>query len=170
MARGIIGFFILLGLTACSQSAEPLRTAEHNNVWLAGQPTAEDFQVWADAGRTVIINIRPDDEIAQLSFDPAEAALEAGVTYVQFGVGGSEGFTTGMTAALTFQLNMHEEENVVIHCASGNRAAHIYAAHLIQTGQVAPEGADDLGLTPNGELDPAIMRQLSTDYAAAFPE
>ncbi len=172
MNRILTGLVILLTLTACSQEPDgpPQVTAEHNGLWLAGQPSAEEIQAWADAGRTVVINIRPDDEIAELPYNESAAALAAGVTYVQFGVGGSDGFNPSMTSALTLQLNLNEGENIVLHCGSGRRAANIYAAHLIETGQVSPEEANSLGLTPGSELDPAVMRQLSPQYAEAFPE
>ncbi len=178
MIRLISGLLLLVTATACSQggdsqtadSAPPQITAEHNGIWLAGQPSAADIQAWADAGRTVIINIRPDDEVAELPFQEDVAALGAGMTYVQFGVGGSDGFSRSMTSTFTFQMSMNEGAGLVLHSATGRRAAYLYAAHLIETGQVTPEEVDSLGLAPDGNLDPAVMRQLSPQYAEAFPE
>ncbi|MEE2526399.1 sulfur transferase domain-containing protein [Hyphobacterium sp. HN65] len=170
MIRFVLGFFLMLTACAAADDMPERVTAIHNDVWLAGQPSPEQLQSWADQGRTVIINIRPDDEMAQLPFDESQLALEAGMTYAQFGVGGSAGFNPSMTSALTFQLNLHEGENIVLHCVSGTRAAHIYTAHLIETGQVTPAEANSLGLAPRGELNPIVMRQLSPRFAAAFPE
>ena len=178
MIRPLFGILFLVTATACSQGGNgqsadagpPQVIAEHDGIWLAGQPTEADIQAWADAGRTVIINIRPDDEVSELSFQEDVAALGAGMTYVQFGVGGSDGFSRSMTSALAFQLSMNEDANIVLHSESGLRAAHIYAAHLIESGQVTPEEADSLGLIPDGNLDPVMMRQLSPQYAEAFPE
>lgn len=170
MTRWLAVLGLLISIPAFADELPESVAAEHNGIWLAGQPDMDQLQAWAEAGRTAVINIRPADELADLPFDASKATLNAGMTYAQFGVGGTESFDPSMTSALTRQLQMHSEENVVLHCVSGTRAAHIYTAHLIETGQIAAEDANTLTLSPRGDLNPAVMRQLSPRYAEAFPD
>lgn len=171
MIRLALTLMLLLAPAAMAQTELPPRvTAAHGNVWLAGQPGAEDINAWADAGATAVINIRPEDERATLDFDEPSTVTGLDMSYTTMDVGGSAGFNPAMTAVLTEVLASLDGETVVLHCVSGNRAGHIYVAHLIETGQVAPEDAEALGLTPGGTINAGVLRQLSPRYAAAFPE
>lgn len=142
--------------------------SSHGRVQIAAQPDAAEIQSWIDAGTTLVISVRTEREMNELAFNEAELFGQAGVTYVNIPMGYELGYSPDATSAIAELLAVHDGP-VVIHCTIGFRAAHAYAASLIETGQLDPVEANELALSPRGDLDPDTMRSLSPRYAAAFP-
>lgn len=98
-------------------------------VWFAGQPTAEEIRDWGGNGVVLIVNSRTPEEMAGLGFDEAEVSEQAGIRYVELPIGGSHGADPQLTLMLA-QLLEEVDGIVVMHCRSGMRSAHLYAAYL----------------------------------------
>ncbi|OLF80782.1 hypothetical protein AWH62_13750 [Maricaulis sp. W15] len=131
--------------------------ARHDNVWLASQPGEADLQAWAEAGARLVINSRTPEETASLPFDLAAAVAALGMRYVEMPIGGQYGADPAFTLALAGILD-DSDGAVVMHCRSGTRSAHLYAAHLIATGKAGTDPFDTMGW-PGGR-DPGMVRAL----------
>ncbi|MEE2566118.1 beta-lactamase hydrolase domain-containing protein [Hyphobacterium marinum] len=167
----VMSAFCLMLPAAIAQDAEPLPprvVAIDGNVWIAGQPSEAMFAAWAEAGATTVVNLRTARENGEVSFDGAVAAAEHGLAYSAMETGYEAGYSPEMVAALTDILDAAQGP-VVLHCASGTRAANLYTAYRIERGDLAPEDAAEAHLAPHTDLNPEIMRMLSPRYAAAFP-
>ena len=140
----------------------------HNNIRIAAQPDADELQTWIDEGTTLVISVRTQREMSELPFDQGAMLQGAGIAYANIPMGYELGYSPEGTSALSAVLGAHDGP-VVLHCTIGYRAAHVYAAHLIETGAIAPAEANRLNLSPRGDLNAEVMRELSPVYAAAFP-
>ena len=80
------------------------------------------------------------------------------MTYVEIPMGGADGAGPHVTAALAKVFD-EAPGRVAIHCRSGTRAAHAYAAHLSATGEL--EDPADLGWP--GGLSDSQLRALAPD-------
>ena len=164
-----LAVIISISSSATAQdNALPRVVSEHSNVQIAAQPDVDQLQDWIDAGTTLVISVRTAREMSELPFDEAAILQGAGVAYAHIPTGYETGYSTSAIDAISTILAAHDGP-VVLHCTVGWRAAHVYTAHLIETGVVSPEGAESLGLSPNGELSADVMRDLSPRYAEAFP-
>lgn len=93
----------------------------------AGQPTAAQLQELARAGYKTVIDLRAPGE--NRGFDEAQAAREAGLTYVNVPVTPKEmdeSTLDGFSQALR-----NAERPVLVHCATANRVGGIYYAWLV---------------------------------------
>ena len=131
--------------------------ARHDRIWLASQPDEADLDAWAAAGARTVINSRTPEETASLHFDLAAAVEARGMRYVEMPIGGSHGADPSLTSALT-EILAAQDGPVVMHCRSGTRSAHLYAAHLMSTGTAG----DDPFATMNwpGGRDADLVRAL----------
>ncbi len=129
----------------------------HDRVWLAGQPMEADIRAWADAGVKLVVNSRTPEETAQLPFDMAATVTGAGMTYVEMPIGGPYGANPIHTAELAHLLET-EPGTVVLHCRTGTRSAHLYAAHLLATSQAGGNPFETMGWP--GPADPSMVRAL----------
>ncbi|WP_291844948.1 sulfur transferase domain-containing protein [Maricaulis sp.] len=131
--------------------------ARHNSVWLASQPNEADLDAWAADGARIVINSRTHEETASLPFDMAAAVAARGMHYVEMPIGGSHGAGPALTRALG-EILQADDGPVVMHCRSGTRSAHLYAAHLIATGQAGDDPFETMNW-PGGR-DPGMVRAL----------
>lgn len=131
--------------------------ARHDRIWLASQPDEADLDAWAAAGARTVINSRTPEETASLHFDLAAAVEARGMRYVEMPIGGSHGTDPSLTSTLT-EILASQDGPVVMHCRSGTRSAHLYAAHLMSTGTAG----DDPFATMNwpGGRDADLVRAL----------
>jgi len=141
----------------------------HGNIRIAAQPEADELQTWIDDGTTLVISVRTQREMSELDFDEGAMLQDAGIAYANIPMGYELGYSPEGTSALSAVLNAHDGP-VVLHCTIGYRAAHVYVAHLIETGTIAPDEANSLNLSPRGDLNAEVMRELSPIYAEAYPE
>lgn len=103
----------------------------------AGQPTAAQLQELAKAGYKTVIDLRAPSE--DRGFDEAQAAREAGLTYVnvpvtpsEMGVATLDGFIQALRSA---------ERPVLVHCGTSNRVGGAYLAWLVLEKGESPEQA-----------------------------
>ena len=90
----------------------------------SGQPDAAVLQAIADAGFTAVVDFRsaPEDR----GLDEQKVVEELGMVYVTLPVSGPVDATFDNATALD-KILAENEGRVFLHCASGNRAAALYA-------------------------------------------
>lgn len=142
---------------------------QRDGVWLGAQPQAEDYAALKAAGVRRIINLRPAEEMATLDFDAQARANAAGLAYSVIPIAGNAGFTPAALEA--FAKAMAETPNgLLLHCASGARAGHLYAAWLVRERGLSPQAAmaqvAPLGLWPL-PMERLLGKPLAVDYAPA---
>jgi uncharacterized protein (TIGR01244 family) len=127
------------------------RALAHGEVLLGTQPSGADFAALRAAGVTSIVNLRSQEEMATIGFDPALAAREAGLDYLHSPVAGTAAFTPELLDAFAREME-RADGRVLLHCASGARAGQLYAAWLVRERGYAPDAAmrevAPLGLWP----------------------
>jgi uncharacterized protein (TIGR01244 family) len=89
-----------------------------------GQPGPGAWEPLARAGVRTVVNLRPDDEIADRN--EAEEVRSAGLAYVHIPVRDADDLTR--EAAQTLQQVLHSSPaSVLVHCGSANRAGALIA-------------------------------------------
>lgn len=129
MTNILVSFLSLLGV-AMSEPATDSIVTRHGDVWLASQPSEADLDAWAAAGATLVINSRTPEETAGLPFALQSEVEARGMRYVELPIGGASGASPALTTQLAGLLESNEGP-VVMHCRSGTRSAHLYAAYLV---------------------------------------
>ncbi len=143
MTQLLVSLLSLFGVTMTQPTANSPVSASivsrHGDVWLASQPSEADLDAWAAAGATLVINSRTPQETASLPFAMREAVEQRGMRYAELPIGGASGADPALTPQLA-ELLQSAEGSVVMHCRSGTRSAHLYAALLMSLDptEVAP--------------------------------
>jgi uncharacterized protein (TIGR01244 family) len=167
MKKLLIGFAaaLLLGASAVAEDARltPVEdghaiVARDGDLFIAAQPTPEDLDAWAAQGVTIVVNLRSRAETAELPFDPAAEAAARGLNYSEIPMGGSDGVSPDIVDQLAAILK-DAEGPVVLHCRTGSRAAHAYAAYLQSQGEADATDLADFGWP--GGLDAATVSALT---------
>lgn len=134
-----------------------------------GQPSAADWAGLKARGVTMVVNLRPDAEMAGRN-EAAEVAA-AGMAYVGIPVAGADAVDTDNARRL-WTLLKSSDTPVFVHCASGNRAGALLALGAAQSGGMAPEAALEFGRKAGlGSLEPVVRERLGLPAArpAATP-
>lgn len=108
--------------------------ARDGALFIAAQPTEDDLDAWKAQGVTTVVNLRSQAETAELSFDSAAEMAERGFAYSEIPMGGADGVSPDIVDQLAAILE-NAEGPVVLHCRTGSRAAHAYAAYLQSRGE-----------------------------------
>ncbi len=98
------------------------------SVMTAGQPTERQVQDLAEAGVRTIIDIRPAAE--PRGFDEPRAVAAAGMNYERLPVTGDT-LDTATFDAFRELMRDHDDEPVVVHCASANRVGAVMLPYLV---------------------------------------
>jgi len=145
------------------------RVVRDGSVLIAPQPLAADLEALGAKGVRRVINLRTSEEMATLGFDEAALAQSKGMAYTLLPIAGNAGFTPAALDAFSAAMASGEGD-VLLHCASGTRAAHLYAAWLVREQGLSPEDAmrrvGPLGLWPM-PMERLLDRPLKLDYAGA---
>lgn len=96
---------------------------EHRHV--SGQPSAEAIAKLPSAGITTVIDLRPDAETPDL--DEKAVVEKAGLKYILLPISGAADLTPENVNRFDQLLKQTSSENVLIHCASGNRVGAMMA-------------------------------------------
>ena len=107
------------------------------SVAVAGSITARDLERIAGEGFATIINFQTDDEVSATMPPPEARALarRLGLTYVHIPVTKHELFTDAIVERTRRALSTAKGP-VLAHCASGQRAAMVWAAAAARSGNV----------------------------------
>lgn len=146
-----------------SRQTDPV-VCRHGRIALASQPSEADLDRWAGESVGLVVNSRTPEEGAGLPFDMAEAVAARGMQYAELPIGGPWGASPELTVRLGALLESDTERKVVLHCRSGTRSAHLYAAWLIASGEAPDAPFDTMGWP--GARDMAMVRALLPTHAS----
>jgi uncharacterized protein (TIGR01244 family) len=115
-----------LGLSAESALAGlPKHVTLDAHRHVSGQPSAEAITQLKAEGITAVIDLRPDAETPDL--DEKSVAGKAGLKYRALPIAGAADLTRENVLRFDQLLKETSSENVLIHCASGNRVGAMLA-------------------------------------------
>lgn len=130
-----------------------------------GQPSPADWTALKAQGVTMVVNLRPDAEMAGRN-EAAEVAA-AGMAYVGIPVAGADAIDADNARRLWTLLKVNGAP-VFVHCASGNRAGALLALGAAQSGGMAPEAALEFGRKAGlTGLEPVVRERLGLPPAPA---
>jgi uncharacterized protein (TIGR01244 family) len=119
-------FLPCLGLAAeAALSALPKHVALDAHRHASGQPSAEAIAQLKGAGITTVIDLRPDAETPDL--DEKAVVEKAGLNYRVLPIAGAADLTRENVLRFDQLLKETAADNVLIHCASGNRVGAMLA-------------------------------------------
>lgn len=132
----------------------------HERLAIGGQPSAAVLQAFADAGGKVVLDVR--DPMEDRGLDEDESVGQLGMRYENISV------TPGATSDEKMEqilavLRDHEDDEVLFHCASGNRVGGPLIAHLMLDHGVDEEAAVEHAM--RGGLRSPEYLQWGLDYA-----
>jgi uncharacterized protein (TIGR01244 family) len=185
MSRIKVGglFFLWVLLSGCAAQSISVQDVSAPQVWgtttnvvgvkrvyIAGQPDGAALDEAQHRGVAAIINLRGPDE---LDWDEAEAAASRGIAYYQVPISGRDpDFDPAAISRISALVAQHPDQPVLVHCASGNRAAAWLAIHLVQDHDLATETALEVA-RPAGlsyaPLENNIRRFLGEEVDLATP-
>jgi uncharacterized protein (TIGR01244 family) len=117
------------------------------------QPTAEALTAAKAAGITTVINLRTNEEMKDVKFDAAATAKAQGLNYYHIPVDSKESVSKDVMAQIedTYMKHHSKGEKVIVHCATGQRAAGWFAYHIKtrhnETTDNAIKEASEVGLS-----------------------
>ena len=120
-----------------------------DDIFLAGQPTVEDFQEFKKRGVNVVLNLRTKEE---LDFDEAAAIKKLDLKYHHLPIASADALTDETFEKARKLLNSKADRPILVHCASAGRVGAIWLAHRV---------LDD-GLTYDAALAEAKLVGLKT--------
>lgn len=133
-------------LAACTGAEEPIRpddvagplpwgavsnVTHVGNLWFAGQPDAAALEEARRAGIGIVINLR---EAHEHDWDEKSAVEALGMIYYNVPIPKKRPFPTAAFAQIEALVEDNEDEQILIHCSTANRAAGWYATHLVVEG------------------------------------
>jgi uncharacterized protein (TIGR01244 family) len=92
---------------------------------VSGQPSAQAIEQLRAAGITTVIDLRPDEETPDL--DEKALAAKSGLKYHPLPITGAADLTRENVLRFDQLLKETRAEDVLIHCASGNRVGAMLA-------------------------------------------
>lgn len=119
---------VLPGLLLAGESplaSLPRHVALDAHRHVSGQPSAEALVQLPAAGITTVIDLRPDAETPEL--DEKSVAEKAGLKYRALPIAGAADLTRENVLRFDQLLKDSAADNVLIHCASGNRVGAMLA-------------------------------------------
>lgn len=101
------------------------------DVYLAGQPSADDFQEFKKRGVKSVLNLRTKDE---MDFDEAKTLKSLGLEYHHVPIASPDSLTDENFDKLRKLLNEKDQRPLILHCASANRVGAVWLAHRVLDG------------------------------------
>jgi uncharacterized protein (TIGR01244 family) len=113
------------------------------DVFIAGQPTAQALKEMQAAGVTTVVNLRTPPEMQRdVRFDERALVTSIGMSYVYLPVRGNAEFPyTPETVQKFAEVMRTAKGKVLLHCTVAWRASHLWAAYLIKDRGVPVEEA-----------------------------
>jgi uncharacterized protein (TIGR01244 family) len=127
-------------------------------LYTGGQPSPADWAALKARGVTMVVNLRPDAEMAGRN-EAAEVAA-AGMAHIGVPVAGADA-VDGDNARRLWTLLKTSDAPVFVHCASGNRAGALLAIGAARFGGMAPDAAIEFGRRAGlSSLEPVVRERL----------
>ncbi len=131
-----------------------------DNVWIGGQPTEQDFKQLNVDSIDAVINTRTATEVEQLNFNESKLTSELGLTYDLLEVGKGHPYSPAKLAEFNTLMQSKSDQNILLHCRSGNRATQLYTAWLIKyQGQSEKQALEAIGSSEK-QLNEAVKTLL----------
>ncbi len=109
-----------------------------DDIYLAGQPTPEDFKTFKERGVKSVLNLRAKEE---LDFDEAKVLKSLELGYHHIPVANPDAMTDEVFDKVRKLLNTKEERPILVHCASAQRVGAVWLAHRVLDGGLTYEDA-----------------------------
>ena len=109
-----------------------------DDIYLAGQPSIEDFAEFKKRGVKSVLNVRMKEE---QDFDEAKTIKSLGLEYHHIPVAGPDALTDENFDKIRKLLNTKEERPLLFHCASANRVGAVWLAHRVLDGGLTYDAA-----------------------------
>ncbi len=152
--RLLAGALLLLALQVQAGDFTEPRPGLHTG----GQPTAEQLADFSRQGVRTIIDLRAPGE--DRGFDEAAVARQNGMRYERLPIAGADDLTAANAAALA-KLLRDGGDDVLLHCASGNRVGALLALMAKQEEGASNEQALELGRRAGmRSLAPVVEQKL----------
>jgi uncharacterized protein (TIGR01244 family) len=138
-------------------------------IYLAGQPSADDFAIARKEGIKTVINLRTPGE---MRFDEKEVLKELGVEYHYLPFAAPDTLKDEIFEKSLKVLGDQKKQPVLLHCASANRVGAIWLVHRVLTDKVdydkALNEAKEVGLKfpPYGEKAKAYIEKAQAKARA----
>jgi uncharacterized protein (TIGR01244 family) len=108
------------------------------DIWLAGQPSADDFAKLKERGIRTVLNLR---EKSELKWDEGEVVRGKGMKYVSLPFRAPQSLTDTVFDKARAVINDKEGKPVLIHCGSANRVGAIWLVHRVLDGNLTYDKA-----------------------------
>lgn len=134
---------------------------QYKNLYFAGQPNEAALRHFKKLGGAAVVNLR---EPWETDFDEQAIVEKLGLKYYNFPVSGRKELSASTMKKIGNAIQQEGEVPVMVHCASGNRAAAWLATHLITVHQDSLDNAlkvaKSVGLTSK-VLEGKVVRLLT---------
>lgn len=151
----MLGLVLAAALMSDPAASAGTQSPAMTEVRLEARPGRTSAEGWAEDGRTLVINLLTEREIAALGFDYAGTVMQNGMIYANVPVGQM----TGSEAADAVARILAEADGpVVINCGTSTRASHVYAASQIRAGAITREQLHLID--PEREWNQAFLSRL----------
>jgi protein tyrosine phosphatase (PTP) superfamily phosphohydrolase (DUF442 family) len=111
-------------------------------LWFSGQPDTETLREARENGLRVVLNLRDPSES---EWDERSAVEDLGMVYYNVPVQKTGPFTRESFSLIETVLEDHEEDEILIHCSSSNRAGGWFATYLVEKRGVSVDEALAIG-------------------------
>ncbi len=156
LLAGAAGLAATLAAAALVSGAAGAQTLDDPDVRIAGTPDAAQVEAWAEDGVTRVVTLLRPEETAAMSYDLADAVAGQGMIHTWIPTGRDSGEAV---SAYLADVLARAEGPVAIHCRTGVRASHAYAAALIRAGVIEPDELDRVD--PEREWREDLVNQLA---------
>lgn len=162
---GCVAFLCLLSIAAMAQDPDPKSTPRKppkleaceigktynvhrfEKIYLAGQPSADDFAIAKKDGIRTVINLRTPGE---MRFDEKAVLKELDMEYLYLPFAAPDTLKDEIFEKSLKVLSDEKKQPVLLHCASANRVGAIWLAHRVLADNVpydkALKEAKEVGL------------------------
>jgi len=140
------------------------------DIYLAGQPSAEDLRVFNGQGIKTVISLRHKKE---LPWDEASTVELSGMKFVHVPFAGPQQLKPEVFDKVLKILRDEKQGPMVLHCGSANRVGAIWYAYRVLDGKLPPDEAmkeaQKVGLRTPAYLDRAQEYVIAVREAEKAP-
>ena len=108
------------------------------DIYLAGQPSPDDFQEFKKRGVKSVLNLRTKDE---MDFAEAKTLKSLGLEYHHIPIAGPDSLTDENFDKLRKLLNEKDQRPMLLHCTAANRVGAVWLTHRVLDGGLTYEAA-----------------------------
>ena len=129
------------------------------HLYFSNQPDQEALEAAKARDVKVVINLR---EPTEQNWDEESAAQALGLTYYNVPISGRGPFSAADINRIDELVQLHSNDQILLHCSSGNRAAGWFAIHLVAQHGLQQDAALDIAREAGITKD--VIAQRVTRY------